>query len=95
MKNNKSWIVWYEVVSFSKSSYCTFQNWTTVEPLTNDHPHLRPPAFYDRFFIDGMSTLYKCSLTNDHPADTTNDHGNLNFTPDERPSDRWPAHLLT
>ena len=35
----------------------------TVEPLTNDHPHLRPPAFYDRFFIDGMSTLYKRSLT--------------------------------
>ena len=68
---------------------------TTVEPLTNDHPHLRPLAFYDRFFIDGMSTLYKRSLTNDHPADTTNDHGNLNFTPDERPSDRWPAHLLT
>ena len=53
----------------------------TVEPLTSDHPH----SFYDRFFIDGMSTLYKCSLTNDHPADATNDHGNLNFTPDERP----------
>ena len=67
----------------------------TVEPLMNDHPHLRPPAFYDRFFIDGMSTLYKRSLTNDHPADVTNDHGNLNFTPDKRPSDRWPAHLLT
>ena len=67
----------------------------TVEPLTNDHPHLRPPAFYDRFFIDGMSTLFKRSLTNDHPADATNDHGNLNFTPDKRPSDRWPAHLLT
>ena len=33
------------------------------------------------FFIDGMSTLYKGSLTNDHPADATNDHGNLNFTP--------------
>ena len=62
----------------------------TVEPLMNDHPHLRPI-----FFIDGMSTLYKRSLTNDHPADVTNDHGNLNFTPDERPSDRWPAHLLT
>ena len=67
----------------------------TVEPLTNDHPHLRPPAFYDRFFIDGMPTLYKRPLTNDHPADATNDHGNLNFTPDERPSDRWPAHFLT
>ena len=61
---------------------------STVEPLMNDHPHLRPPAFYDCFFIDGMSTLYKRSLTNDHPADATNDHGNLNFTPDERPSDR-------
>ena len=48
-------------------------------------------AFYDRFFIDGMSTLYKRTLTNDHPADVTNDHGNLNFTSDERLSDRWPA----
>ena len=72
-----------------------YLNVNTVEPLTNDHPHLRPPAFYDRFFIDGMSTLYKRSFTNDHPADATNDHGNFYFTPDERPSDRWPAHLLT
>ena len=61
-----------------------------MEPLTNDHP-----LFMTVFFIDGMSTLYKRSLTNDRPTDATNDHGNLNFTPDERPSDRWPAHLLT
>ena len=27
------------------------ENSHTVEPLTNDHPHVRPPAFYDRFFI--------------------------------------------
>ena len=29
----------------------------TVEPLTNDHPHLWSPAFYDRFFIDPSPTL--------------------------------------
>ena len=68
---------------------------STVEPLTNDHPHLRPPAFYDRFFIDGMPTLYKRPLTNDHPADATNDHGNLNFTTDEPTSDRLPVHFIT
>ena len=67
---------------------------STVEPLVNDHPHLRPPAFYDRFLIDGMSTLYKRPLTNDHPADVTNDHGNLNFTPDELLS-LTPAELMT
>ena len=66
-----------------------------ISSMYSGTPHERPPAFYNRFFIDGMSTLYKRSLTNDHPADATNDHGNLNFTPDERPSDRWPGHLLT
>ena len=61
----------------------------------NDHPDLRPPTFYDRFFTDGLSTLYKRPLINDHPANATSDHGNLTFTPDERPSDRGPAHFLT
>ena len=66
------------------------KNSVTVELLMKDHPHERPPAFYDHSFIDRMSALYKPSVTNDHPAYTTNDHGNLNFTPDER-----PAHFLT
>ena len=75
--------------------------------LPNDHsvlscnfwysrtPHEWPPAFYDRFFTDRMSPLYKRPLTNDHPADATNDHGNSNFTPNKRPSDRWTAQFLT
>ena len=74
-------ITWLTQCPFSQDDPCVkfrviFS--ITVEPLTNDHPHLRPPAFYDRFFI--FSTLFKHSLTNDHPADATNDHGNLNFT---------------
>ena len=63
---------------------------STVELHMNNHP-----LFYDSFITDGLSTLYKRPLTNDHPADATNDHGNLTFTPDEQPSDRWPAHFLT
>ena len=62
---------------------------STVEPLTNDHPHLRPPAFYNRMFIDGMSTLYKQPLTNDHPADATMAILILPLTNDQT------AHFLT
>ena len=58
-------------------------------------PDERPPAFYDHFFTDKLSTQYKRPLINDHPANATSDHGNFIFTPDVRPSDRWPAHFLT
>ena len=42
-----------------------------------------------------VSSLYKRPLINDHPANATSHHGNLTFTPDERPSDRWRAHFKT
>ena len=50
----------------------------------NDPSDERPPAFYNRFSTNGLSTLYKRPLTNDHPANATSDHVNLNFTPDEQ-----------
>ena len=45
---------------------------TTVEPLTNDHPHQRPSLSYDHISCDGQGFLlvYE-SLTSDHPSYTT------------------------
>ena len=45
---------------------------STVEPLTNDHPHQRPSLSYDHILCDGQCFLlvYK-SLTSDHPSYTT------------------------
>ena len=45
---------------------------TTVEPLTNDHPHQRPSLSYDHISCDGLwfMFVYK-SLTSDHPSYTT------------------------
>jgi len=48
-------------------------------PLMNNHP-LFTTVFQ-------LTTLNKRPFTNDHLANTTSDHGNLNFTPEERPSD--------
>ena len=45
---------------------------STVEPLTNDHPHQRPSLSYDHISCDGLCILcvYE-SLTSDHPSYTT------------------------
>ena len=45
---------------------------STVEPLTNDHPHQRPSLSYDHISCDGQGILcvYE-SLTSDHPSYTT------------------------
>ena len=45
---------------------------TTVEPLTNDHPHQRPSLSYDHISCDGQWLLFVYeSLTSDHPSYTT------------------------
>ena len=45
---------------------------TTVEPLSNDHPHQRPSLLYDHISLDEQRKimLYE-SLTSDHPSYTT------------------------
>ena len=47
-------------------------DFSTVEPLTNDHPHQRPSLSYDHISCDGLCILcvYE-SLTSDHPSYTT------------------------
>ena len=45
---------------------------STVEPLTNDHPHQRPSLSYDHISCDGQWFLFVYeSLTSDHPSYTT------------------------
>ena len=45
---------------------------STVEPLTNDHPHQRPSLSYDHISCDGQWFLFVYeSLTRDHPSYTT------------------------
>ena len=45
---------------------------STVEPLTNDHPHQRPSLSYDHISCDGLWFLFVYeSLTSDHPSYTT------------------------
>ena len=47
-------------------------NISTVEPLTNDHPHQRPSLSYDHILCDGLCILFVFeSLTSDHPSYTT------------------------
>ena len=58
---------------------------STVEPLTNDHPHQRPSLLYDHILCDGHTFLFVRSLTNDHPSDATNDRVRWDFLPRERP----------
>ena len=58
---------------------------TTVEPLTNDHPHQRPSLLYDHISCDGQCFLSVRSLTNDHPSNATNDRVGWDFLPLERP----------
>ena len=43
-------------------------NTSTVEPLSNDHPHQRPSLSYDHISCDGQCFLFVYeSLTGDHP----------------------------
>ena len=45
---------------------------STVEPLTNDHPHQRPSLSYDHISCDRQWFLFVYeSLTSDHPSYTT------------------------
>ena len=45
---------------------------STVEPLTNDHPHQRPSLSYDHISCNGQWFLFIYeSLTSDHPSYTT------------------------
>ena len=101
----------YPVQIYKKYAYtstCTFEQIADVKSyveivhlcsmtyMYSGTPHERPHAFYDRFFTDdGLSTLYKRPLINDHLVNATRDHSNFTFTPDEQPSDRWPAYFLT
>ena len=58
---------------------------TTVEPLSNDHPHQRPSLLYDHILCDGPCFLFVRSLTNDYPSDATNDRVRWDFLPRKRP----------
>ena len=47
-------------------------NGTTLEPLSNDHPHQRPSLSYDHISCDGQCFMFVYeSLTSDHPSYTT------------------------
>ena len=74
----------------SDTSVNEFSMWalpafTTVEPLSNDHPHQRQSLLYDHILCDGHCFLFVRSLTNDHPSDATNDRVRWDFLPRERP----------
>ena len=58
---------------------------STVEPLSNDHPHQRPSLLYDHISCDGQCFLFVRSLTNDHPSNATNDRVRWNVLPRGRP----------
>ena len=61
---------WSYLTSFVCSNNESFE--TTVEPLTNDHPHQRPSLSYDHISCDGQWFLFVYeSLTSDHPSYTT------------------------
>ena len=70
-------------------SLCTYYQYschfapitTTVEPLSNDHPHQRPSPLYDHISCDGQRFLFVRSLTDDHSSNATNDKVRWNFLP--------------
>ena len=45
--------------------------WMEVPQFILESTDEQPSAFYDSFSTDGLSTLYKRPLTNDHPANAT------------------------
>ena len=57
----------------------------TIEPLSNDHPHQRPPLLYDHISCDGQCFLFVRSLANDRPSNATNDRVRWNCIPRGRP----------
>ena len=63
----------------------SFMVWSTVKPLSNDHPHQRPSLLYDHISCDGQCFLFIRSLTSDHPSDATSDRVRWNFLPRGRP----------
>ena len=54
-------------------------NRSTVEPLSNDHPHQPPSLLYDHISCDGQCFLFVRSLTNDHPSDATSERVRWKF----------------
>ena len=56
-------------------------NDTTVEPLSNDHPHQWPSLLCDHISCDRQCFLFVRSLTNDHPSNEANDRVRWNFLP--------------
>ena len=58
---------------------------STVESLSNDHPHQRPSFLYDHISCDGLCSLFVRSLTDDHPSNATNNRVRWNFLPRVRP----------
>ena len=55
--------------------YLILGDYSTVEPLSNDHPHQRPSLLYDHISCDGQCFLFVRSLTSDHPSDATRSDG--------------------
>ena len=58
---------------------------TTVEPMSNDHPHQWPSLLYDHILCDGQCFRFVRSLTNNHPSNATNDRIRWNVLPRGRP----------
>ena len=68
-----------------KETWAILNTTTTVEPLSNDHPHQRPSLLYDHMSCDGQCFLFVRSLTNDHPSDATSDWVRWYLLPRGRP----------
>ena len=58
---------------------------STVELLSNVHPHQRPSLLYDHIQCDGQCFLFVRSLTDDHPSNATSDRVRWNFPSRGRP----------
>ena len=79
--NQWYWCMCMKVVELYKQTFKSIFTYTffkngqiacTVEPLTNDHPHLRPSLSYDHNSCDEQWFLFVYeSLTSDHPSYTT------------------------
>ena len=64
---------------------CYSSNYSTVEPLSNDHPHQRPSLLYNHISCDGQCFLFVRSLTDNHPSKATSNRMRWNFHPRGRP----------
>ena len=63
----------YDLPNSIKRKVRLFADDTTVEPVSNDHPHQRPSLLYDHISCDGQCFLFVRSLTDDHPSNATSD----------------------